>query len=305
MTGGPPAEAPYVVRLCPTCRRAVPAWAPGPPGRSPDRCPRCWALARHRLLALLVARVAETRAAGVVLDVAPSKSMARRLRLPGWNYIGMDLDPSADGRRVNVVASLTDLPLMDRSVDLAVVSHVLEHVPDDRAAMAEVCRVLADGGLGLVQVPSRAGPTDEDVAATAAERTRRFGQADHVRVYGDDLEDRLRDAGLSVVRLGAPDVLPPPAAAAFGLERCEAVWLVGRRGDESEMLLDPDTALADLAPPTLPSLAGAAIADLMTEREAFARRYADLERRYRRLTHLPPFRAALGIRKLVRRGAGQ
>ena len=74
--------------------------------------------------------------------------------------------------------------------------HVLEHIPDDGAAIREMVRVLKPGGLALVQVPYRATvPTDEDPNASEEERTQRFGQADHVRYYGKDFNDRLRDNG--------------------------------------------------------------------------------------------------------------
>ena len=112
------------------------------------------------------------------------------------SYVGMDFDPGADSRIVNVQASLTQLPLPDASVGLMICFHVLEHIPDDAAAMAEIGRVLAPGGIAVVQVPRREGvPTDEDPDAPPEERLRRFGQRDHVRFYGDDFEDRLRAAG--------------------------------------------------------------------------------------------------------------
>ncbi len=101
-----------------------------------------------------------------------------------------------------MLGSLTDIPLRDDSVDLMVCYHVLEHIPDDRAAMREMARVLAPGGLALVQVPFRPGTvTDEDPDAPEEERVRRFGQADHVRYYGDDFEDRMVESGLAFQRV--------------------------------------------------------------------------------------------------------
>ena len=47
------------------------------------------------------------------------------------------------------------MELPDGSFDLILCSHVLEHVPDDRAAMSELHRVLAPGGLALVLTPYR------------------------------------------------------------------------------------------------------------------------------------------------------
>ena len=69
---------------------------------------------------------------------------------------------------------------------------MLEHVPDDCAAMREIARVLSPRGIALLEVPIKVGvATEEDPSATPEERTRRFGQNDHVRWYGDDFDARL------------------------------------------------------------------------------------------------------------------
>ena len=48
---------------------------------------------------------------------------------------------------------------------------MLEHIPDDRAAMRELARVLTPTGFGIVQVPFRQGKqTDEDPSAPVEER---------------------------------------------------------------------------------------------------------------------------------------
>ena len=44
-------------------------------------------------------------------------------------------------------ASVTDLPFDDESFDGAVLGEVLEHVEDDRGALAELARVLRPGGV--------------------------------------------------------------------------------------------------------------------------------------------------------------
>ena len=87
-------------------------------------------------------------------------------------------------------------------------SNVLEHVSDDRMAMRELHRVLAPGGTAFVQVPIRGETTFEDPSVTdPVERTRLFGQEDHVRFYGRDIIQRLEQAGFQVEEFYMLDVL--------------------------------------------------------------------------------------------------
>ena len=230
----PPMDATSTLphRFCPACQQPVRAFGPGGVRARPNaRCPRCGALERHRFLSVLLDGLAPslTRAA-VVLDIAPSRYTTAHLeRLDVARYIRLDLDPDADGRAVDVQASMTQLPFADQTIDLVLCYHVLEHVPDDHAAMRELARVLTPGGRALVQVPFRgAKDTDEDPDASEEERVARFGQADHVRWYGRDLEDRLAGAGLTGPRISPIDVLGDGLVATVGARATEPVWVLRR-----------------------------------------------------------------------------
>ena len=81
-------------------------------------------------------------------------------------------------------------------------NHVLEHVPADTQAMAELYRVMKKGGWGILQVPVdyNREKTYEDFTITKPkEREKAFGQHDHVRWYGQDYKDRLKSAGFKVI----------------------------------------------------------------------------------------------------------
>ena len=131
--------------------------------------------------------------------------MARWLRPLSDDYLSIDLD----GRKAMAAMDLTALRLPDASFSLVYASHVLEHVPDDAAAIAEMRRVLAPGGLAVVQVPVRGDVTDEDLTITdPGERLRRFDQHDHVRVYGFDVVRRLEGEGFVVEVLDVSSLDP-------------------------------------------------------------------------------------------------
>ena len=111
-------------------------------------------------------------------------------------HVGGDIDQRFGSLKIDV----TELAFPQESFDAVICNHVLEHVPDDRRAMAELLRVLRPGGWGLLMAPLRDEPTDEDPGVSdPQERIRRFGQHDHVRWYNrDDYVGRLRATGWNI-----------------------------------------------------------------------------------------------------------
>jgi SAM-dependent methyltransferase len=62
-----------------------------------------------------------------------------------------------DGYRFQKVSS-TDLPFEDKTFDVVLTNHVIEHVGDERAQhahLAELYRVLRPDGIGYIAVPNR------------------------------------------------------------------------------------------------------------------------------------------------------
>ena len=199
-------------RECPCCggrfrrmsRRRISGWG--------GICPRCRSHPRHRAVALLLTR--GDLPGRRLLHFAPEPLLDPVFaRVPGLERVTADLYVPADLR-----LDITDMDLRDSSFDLIFCSHVLEHVPDDRAAMRELRRVLSDQGLALVLVPYRPGVTTyEDPAITSPlDRMVAFGQQDHVRIYGADLSDRLRQAGFEVEDRTVAELFGEPT-----VERCE------------------------------------------------------------------------------------
>jgi hypothetical protein len=72
------AVAPGPRRFCPVCEQTVGGFEPGPRGRPNARCGKCQSLERHRFIALMLRALApRVTAAGVLLDIAPSRSVQR------------------------------------------------------------------------------------------------------------------------------------------------------------------------------------------------------------------------------------
>ena len=63
------------------------------------------------------------------------------------------LDDAGDGSWIISRADATKLPFKDSSFDVVICSEVLEHIPENRAAIAELVRVLKKGKNLVVSVP--------------------------------------------------------------------------------------------------------------------------------------------------------
>jgi len=187
-------------------------------------CPVCRSLQRHRFSWLLLQRqLFSTRLPGDVLHFAPEESLANAFRrLPHIRYATTDL--YAPG--VTLRADIVRLPHRDAVFDLIYCSHVLEHIPDDRAAMRELRRVLRVGGIAVILTPLWTRPTFEDPGVTDPfERERLFGQHDHVRWYGLDIVERLSGAGFSVCTVRAGDIANAAEIERYGLDVGEVAFL--------------------------------------------------------------------------------
>ena len=92
-----------------------------------------------------------------------------------------------------VRADLLALPFPDATFDVVMASEVLEHIPADELAMAEIARVVRPGGRVAITVP-RYWP--ERVCWALSDDYHDVAGG-HVRIYrGDVLAERLARAGL-------------------------------------------------------------------------------------------------------------
>jgi SAM-dependent methyltransferase len=96
----------------------------------------------------------------------------------------------------------------DKSFDLIIACDVLEHVPDDSAALREIHRVLTPNAWAILTVPQKDDleRTYEDPEiVTPIGRKEAFGQEDHLRIYGADFSDRIRLHGFLVTSVDERD----------------------------------------------------------------------------------------------------
>jgi SAM-dependent methyltransferase len=87
---------------------------------------------------------------------------------PGWFGYGLDISPhnleyarrlmrckELEERARFLVCDLRRIPLADASLDLVIVSEVLEHIPGPEEGLKEIFRVLRPSGRAIITVPLR------------------------------------------------------------------------------------------------------------------------------------------------------
>jgi SAM-dependent methyltransferase len=215
--------------FCPVCEDKVPGFSPLPDcylqeleehgsdlGTSGGetcntkayQCPHCGATDRDRLYALYLADrlppTAAQQSAFCLLEIAPAAPLSKHIRRNyRICYRTADLFQKHVDDRVDITAMDC---YANATFDAFICSHVLEHVNDDRKAMAELWRVLKPGGWGIAMVPILLTLQEirEDPTKTSpAERWKHFGQGDHVRLYSrDGFTQRLCEAGFVVRQFG-------------------------------------------------------------------------------------------------------
>jgi SAM-dependent methyltransferase len=175
-------------------------------------CPICRAADRDRLYALYVQNyftsIKKDKQISII-DIAPSAPLSGYIRKiiseskHSVSYRTADIAKEDVDDKIDI----TDMPCYDNNqFDFFICSHVLEHVYDDNRALSELYRILKPGGSGILMVPICLAieKIDEDPSITdEAERWRRFGQNDHVRLYSKNgFIERVGKAGFVLHQYG-------------------------------------------------------------------------------------------------------
>jgi ubiquinone/menaquinone biosynthesis C-methylase UbiE len=146
-------------------------------------------------------------------------SIKKCLKRNGARWTTADLfDKTAD-----IKVDIQDIQFPDESFSLITCNHVLEHVPDYNRALQELRRVLKKSGILELTVPTNRSHETvfEDASITSKDdRTKYFGQCDHLRVFGNDFAAILSRAGFEVEVIDGA-ALPSEINAVIGPARLD------------------------------------------------------------------------------------
>ncbi|MBP5416424.1 MAG: glycosyltransferase [Clostridiales bacterium] len=160
-------------------------------------CPACGSLPRHRILAMWGEKNIDLLSGKDVLYFAPERGMTHWMKKNGIAFTTADLQDEDTDLQLDI----TDTGLPGGSYDAVICNHVLEHVDSYEKALAEVKRILRPGGIFIVSFPMSPDVDliEEDPEVTTDdERLRRYGQSDHVRLFGRNADQLLKKAGYEV-----------------------------------------------------------------------------------------------------------
>ena len=188
--------------------------------------PDSMSLERHRLMWLFLKERTNFFNSNLkFLHIAPEYCFIKIFKnMKNLDYTTGDLiSPWAD-----VKMDVHNIPFAENTFDVVICNHVLEHVDDSDVVMKEFYRVMKPGGWGIFQVPIdlESKTTKEDKSIIdPKERERLYWQSDHLRLFGLDYPDKLRNAGFKVTESNFINQIEKDLIIRYALPKDEIIYL--------------------------------------------------------------------------------
>ena len=178
------------------------------------RCPICGANDRMRFLDYILCKKTDiySNPKNRILHFAPEKCIETKIRnvqnrggRADSGYITGDINPNAAEKIVDV----TNICFSDHIFDYVIINHVLEHILDEKRAMQEIKRVLKTNGKCIFSMPicENEDTYESETVITEEDRLKKYGQKDHVRLYGRDVKVHMEQYGYHIKEYKSDELL--------------------------------------------------------------------------------------------------
>jgi SAM-dependent methyltransferase len=186
---------------------------------------RCFDRERHLMLYFHALDLFEQCRDKSILHIAPERNILKKLLQFTNKIIVGDFYPEQYEKEYNVMKmDVTEINLPDKSIDMVIANHVLEHIPDYPKALAEIFRVVKDDGCAILQTPFTEkiyGNFEDKMIDKDELRQEWYGRYDHVRIFGLRLFDDIKAAGFKLHLLKHVDVLGFIDSKEYGVNQKE------------------------------------------------------------------------------------
>ncbi len=197
--------------------------------RENARCPLCGEIDRYRWCYYVISKFTDMlHSKCSILHFAAESSLSNMISTnPDCNYVTADIQKNKCMLAIDAI----DNPFKDESFDYVIANHILEHIPDDRKALSEIYRVLKSNGMALVSFPicTDQKTIEDDGTSSEDERLAKFGQKDHVRLYGTDYKERLEAVGFTVEAKSPKDELSEDEIIKFGYTADDIILILRKK----------------------------------------------------------------------------
>lgn len=173
-------------------------------------CPKCRSQIRQRLFVAALQNIEKLSFAKIIsnrtiLHFAPEELISSFIRKESSQYVTADFSR----KDCDLKLDMSSMPqIKDEQFGVVIAFDVLEHVPDYQKAIEEIHRILCSDGFAIFTVPQKDNleKTYEDSSIISPEdRTKHFGQWDHLRIFGDDFTQIVESKGFSVTAVNEAD----------------------------------------------------------------------------------------------------
>lgn len=189
-------------------------------------CPICGGADRERWVRyVLINELHIDSKEARILHFAPEEHLEHIFRkCANLDYITADIEEG----RADIVEDITNISFESESFDYIICNHVMEHIADEEKAFSELKRCVKKDGKIIFSVPIcwEIDTYEDKNIVTEEERLNAYGQKDHVRLYGKDIAERLKEYGFQVECYKVSEILPRDIIEKMRLISEDTTWIL-------------------------------------------------------------------------------